>query len=202
MNSPNFEQARRYAESRLEGELSPHLCYHGVEHTRREVVPAAERLAELEDIQGEALCLLLTAAWFHDLGYIQQANGHEAISAQIAGEVLATFGYTEQQGEVIRGVIMATTLPQSPRNLLEQILADADLDILGRENLMQRNEDLRRELAFLGKDFTDEQWYMSQLKFMEGHQYFTESARSLRDPQKKRNLDEIRKTLERLTQSR
>jgi hypothetical protein len=37
MNSLNFEQAREYAEKQLEGELSPHLVYHGIANTREEI---------------------------------------------------------------------------------------------------------------------------------------------------------------------
>lgn len=198
MDSPNFEQARQYAESRLEKELSPNLFYHGVEHTRGEVVPAARRLAGMEGVDGQALSLLLTAAWFHDLGYIHQGPGHEAVSVQIAEEILPSFGYNREQVEIVCGVILATKLPQSPRDLLEQIMADADLDVLGRDTLMQRNEDLRRELACFGKEFTDEEWYASQLKFLEGHQYFTASARALREDQKSLNIAELKSALQQL----
>ena len=81
-------------------------------------------------------------------------------------------------------------------SLLEEILTDADLDTLGRENYMERNADLRRELAFFGQEFTDQEWYIEQLKFLEAHKYFTASARSLRDPQKGSNIAELRHKLE------
>lgn len=196
MNSKSFEQARQYAANRLERELSPSLLYHGITHTRDEVVPAAETLAGMEGIQGQLLRLLLTAAWFHDIGYVEQPLYHELISARIVCKVLPGFGYTEKQVETVRWAILATALPQSPRNLLEQILVDADLVVLGSENFMQRNRDFRRELALLGKEYTDEQWYTSQLKFVEGHKYFTDSARSLRDSQKVLNIADLRKVLE------
>jgi uncharacterized protein len=195
MSSQIFEQARKYAEDRLERELSPALFYHGVEHTRTEVVPAVETLARMEGIKGKLLYLLLTAAWFHDLGYVEQAMYHELIGARIAVQVLPSFGYTEDQVEIVRWAILATALPQLPRNRLEEILVDADLDVLGREDFMQRNGDLRRELAFLGKEFTDEQWYAEQLRFVEGHTYFTASARSLRNAQKLLNIAELRNVL-------
>ena len=195
MKQQSFERARKYAEHRLERELSPKLLYHGIVHTREEVVPAVETLAKMEDIPGESLHLLLTAAWFHDIGFAKQADKHEAIGAQIAEEVLPSFGYTEDQVEIIRKAILASTLPQSPRNLLEEILVDADLDVLGRGDFMQRNEDLRRELAYLGKEFTDEEWYAGQLKFVEGHRYFTPSARALRDTQKYLNISKLRNKL-------
>lgn len=195
MNVHSFDRARQYAANRLERELSPHLHYHGIAHTRDEVVPAAEILAGMEGIHGRPLCLLLTAAWFHDLGYVEQALYHELISARIAGEVLPDYGYTEAQVETVRWAILATALPQSPRNLLEQILVDADLDVLGSRNFMQRNIDFRRELALLGKEFTDEQWYTNQIKFVEGHTYFTASARSLRDGQKLLNIADLKNAL-------
>jgi hypothetical protein len=47
MNSQNFEDAKQYAEERLGQELSPTLVYHGIAHTRDEVVPAVEMLASM-----------------------------------------------------------------------------------------------------------------------------------------------------------
>jgi len=199
MNSQIFEQVRQYAEQRLVQELSPNLLYHGIEHTRTEVVPAVETLARLEGIKGNSLYLLLTAAWFHDLGYVEQAMYHELIGARLAVQVLPSFGYTKNQVEIVRWAILATALPQLPRSRLEEILTDADLDVLGRGDFMQRNGDLRREVAYLGKKFTDEEWYTGQLKFIEGHKYFTASARALKDAQKLINIAELRTLLNELS---
>ena len=199
MNPQNFEQARQYALQRLERELSPRLRYHGIMHTRDEVVPVAEMLAGLEGIQGELLYLLLTAAWFHDLGYVEQPVHHELIGARIAMEVLPGLGYTQEQVEVVRWAILATALPQSPATHLEQLLADADLDVLGRADFMSRNNDLRQELALLGKEFTDEEWYTRQIKFVEAHQYFSASARALRDAGKAESITTLKQALDALT---
>jgi len=188
MSNPDFEQARRYALERLERELPPNMYYHSLEHTRDEVVPAAEQLAAAEGISGDDLTLLRTAAYFHDLGYIVQAQDHESISAQIAAENLPRFGYDPDQVEVIGRIIMATRLPQSPATHLEQILADADLDILGRENCLDRNVDLRNEGAVLGNLVTDESWYAGQLRFIKNHRYFTSTARLRREEQKQKNI--------------
>src|SRR6266536_2303068 len=100
-------------------------------------------LAGMEGVQGDALSLLLTAAWFHDLGFVEQPQYHELISARIAVQVLPGFGYTDEQVEIVRWAILATALPQAPQNVLEQILTDADLDVLGRDAFMKRSDDLR-----------------------------------------------------------
>jgi uncharacterized protein len=196
MGTLNFQHAKQYALHRLERELSPNLLYHGITHTRDEVLPAVERLAGMEGIQGDTLLLLLTAAWFHDLGFVEQPQYHELISARIAVLVLPGFGYTNEQVEFVRWAILATILPQDPQNFFEQILTDADLDILGCDNFMFRNGELRRELAFFGKEYIDREWYSRQLKFLESHTYFTASARSLRDAGKLKNIRELRNRLE------
>ncbi len=187
MDHPDIEQAVRYVLARLQRELPPQRVYHNVAHTRNEVVPAAERLAALEGIEGEALLLLRTAAWFHDLGFIRQGAGHEAIGAGMAAQALPAFGYRPEQIAAIQGMIMATRLPQTPCTLLEQIIADADLDLLGCDEFIERNYDLRREMAAYGQVMADEAWYTGQLDFLRSHQYFTASANALRAEGKKRN---------------
>lgn len=198
MNAQNFEQAKKYALHRLEQELPPELHYHGITHTRDDVVPASEMLAGMEEIKEEQLYLLLTAAWFHDLGFVEQSLYHELISARIAVETLPKFGYTSEQIDVIRWAILATALPQSPKTRLEEIMTDADLDVLGREDFMSRNHDLRRELLTLGKEFTDTEWYTNQLNFLESHSYFTPSAHKARDEQKRVNIAQLKQCLEEL----
>jgi hypothetical protein len=86
---------------------------------------------------------------------------------------------------------MATKLPQAPGNRLEEILADADLAIFGRDEFLVRNAHLRAELRELGTPSTDGEWYGMQLAFMQSHAYFTESARSLLDEKKRENVQRL-----------
>ncbi len=195
MGTQNFEHAKRHALERLEQELPPGLYYHNMLHTTDDVLPAVLRLAEGEGVQGEALEMLLTAACFHDLGFIETRAGHEMVSARFAAQVLPGFGYSEEHLQIVQSIIMATVVPQNPRSLLEQIMADADLDVLGRDDFMSSNNNLRRELAFFGQEFSDEEWYSSQLEFVEAHTYFTGAARSLRDAGQAKNIAELRKRL-------
>ncbi len=196
MDQPDFECARQYALGRLERELPPILFYHSLAHTRDDVVPAAERLAAMEGVDGEALLLLRTAAFYHDLGHVEQYTNHETIGIRIAAQVLPRFGYSAAHIQVICGIIMVTKLPQSPHTLLEEIMADADLDVLGRDDFFTRNEDLRAERAALGMLITDEEWYSGQLEFIQSHRYFTAAARTLREARKQQNIKELIKLLE------
>ena len=88
----------------------------------------------------------------------------------------------------IAGCPPSSRNPQSPHTPLEEIVADADLDLLGRSNFLERNQDLRKELAAYGTTQTDYQWYTDQLDFLQNHRYWTAAARALRDEQKHRNI--------------
>ena len=169
MRQPDFEAARQYALNRLQRELSPLVTYHSLAHTRDEVAPAADQFAALEGVIGEDLLLLRTAACYHDIGYVEQHHDHEEGSAHIGAKVLPGFGYSPAQIEVIAGIIRATRLPQEPHTLLEQIMADADLNVLGQADYVPCNAALREELAAFGFAITDAQWYGSQLQFIRDH---------------------------------
>lgn len=191
MTHPDFERAKAYALDRLARELSPSLFYHSLAHTRDDVVPAAERLAALEGLTGESRMLLVTAALYHDIGFVRQRDEHELAGIVIAIEALPGFGYSAAQVEAIGGMILATRLPQTPRTNLEALLADADLDVLGREDFWTRHNDLRAEWAAFGSRLDDQAWYQNQLKFQRDHHYFTEAAGQLRGAQKQANINRL-----------
>jgi uncharacterized protein len=198
MNHLDFESAREYALKRLERELAPSLCYHSLAHTRDEVAPAAQRLAALEGVEGDARLLLLTAAYYHDIGFLKQRHDHEIASVSIVEEALPAFGYHPAQIQTIGQIILATATWQAPCTLLEQILVDADFDVLGTEAYPRRSLDVRRELEAFGVTTSDEGWYRGQLDFLQSHRYWTQSARQLRDAGKQRNLEFAKSVLEAL----
>jgi uncharacterized protein len=181
MPAPDFEGARQYALERLTRELTPALRYHSLAHTRDEVVVAAGRLAGLEHLPAPDTLLLLTAAYFHDIGYLEQGSDHEAAGIRVVEQVLPRFGYSAEQVRSVSRLLLATQLPQTPLTLAEQILADADLDVLGRAEYWPRSLDLRAEWEFFGLRVSDEQWYRGQLDFLRAHHYFTAAARATRE---------------------
>lgn len=167
----------------LRERLPDDLYYHGIHHTL-DVLDAAERYARLEGLSEEDRLLVKTAALYHDAGFVQDYFKNEPLGADIAAEQLPDFGYSDAQIEKIRGMILATTLPQTPKNYLEEILCDADLDYLGREDFYAIAHCLKREWGEYGMGKTLRQWYEQQVKFVQNHTYFTDSAKKLRDDKK------------------
>jgi len=183
----NFERTKEFILNKLETELPSHLTYHNTTHIL-DVFEAAIRYAELEAISQEDTILLKTASLFHDSGFIVQAENHEQISCDIVQQYLPDFDYSAQQIDKIKGMIMATKIPQTPLNHLEQIMADADLDYLGRDDFEVISDRLFQELKIPDRN----QWNKIQIAFFEKHAYFTASAKRLRDAKKQENLDKIK----------
>jgi hypothetical protein len=71
---------------------------------------------------------------------------------------------------------------------LEEILADGDLDNLGREDFDERSRLLRAEQEARGIHLSDQDWYRRQLEFVQTHQYFTQAASHLRNAKKQQNI--------------
>jgi uncharacterized protein len=189
MGQPDVTAAQQYALDRLERELDPRLWYHSLAHTRDDVLPAAEQLAALEGIADADLLLLRTAALFHDIGFLVTRVEHERAGVQVMRGALPHFGYAPGEIARIGAMIMATRLPQTPNTLLERILADADLDLLGRTDFRERNNELRKELQAFGDQRSNAEWYANQLAFVTSHTYWTPAARRLRDAQKAHNRE-------------
>jgi ligand-binding sensor domain-containing protein/class 3 adenylate cyclase len=193
-SSINYMKAERHIMQILETQLSPNLYYHSIRHTK-DVVQAAERLALMEGITDEDLFLLKSAATYHDAGFVERYDANEEIGMRMAREILPKYGYTQEQIDVIDGLIKATEIPQSPKTLLQQIMCDADLDYLGRDDFHEIADLLRRELREHGKINSDRLWDEIQVKFLEQHTYFTKSAIKTRQAKKMKHLKEIKEKL-------
>jgi adenylate cyclase len=175
---------------KLERELSSYLFYHNVKHTV-DVVTEVELIGWGEGCSDEEILLLKTAGLFHDVGHTVTYDGHEFQGTLIAREMLPKYNYTPEQIERICSIIMSTKLPPMPTNLLEEIICDSDLDYLGRSDFIPVSNTLFEELKAQNKMGSLNDWNKIQVKFISGHQYFTNTARSLREVNKQLQIDRI-----------
>ncbi len=182
-----FEKVKEFILGKLKKELAENLTYHSLGHIK-DVYAAAENLARLEHITGEDLTLLLTAVLFHDSGFIESQKDHERLSCEIAEKYLPEYDYSPEQIKRVCSMIMATQIPQSPKNNLEQIICDADLDYLGRDDFFKIGNTLFSELRMYGILSNEREWNELQVRFLENHHYFTHSAKVLRVEKKAANL--------------
>ena len=187
----DFEGAKHFITEKLRTELSAELSYHNIRHVL-DVYEIADKLAGMEGIAGEDRNLLLTAVLFHDSGFLRSKNDHETASCEIATQNLPAFGYEPKQIDRILGMIRATRLPQTPHNLMEEIICDADLDYLGRDDFWTIGTTLFEELKRSGVVSSLAEWDHQQIAFLEKHSYFTKSANATRKATKEAHLAELK----------
>jgi hypothetical protein len=186
--------AKRFILHKQEQELPKHLTYHSINHIT-DVHDSVCRHIQAAGITGDDAILLQTAALFHDSGFMVQAQGHEEISCSFAQQYLPGFGYSQSDIEAICGMIRATKIPQTPHTPLEEILADADLDYLGRDDFGPISDSLFEELKHMGVVAGENEWNQMQVGFFEGHRYFTANAIAWRGAKKQENLNSIKQKL-------
>jgi len=183
--------------TKLEDGLPDNLYYHNVKHTI-DVVTQVELIGRSEKISDEDMLVLKTAALFHDIGHLVNYDTHEEESVKLTRKILPSYHYNEKQIDRISKLIMCTQMPPQPTNLLEEIMCDADLDYLGRTDFVPVSINLFKELNERKKIDSLHEWNNHQIKFIQNHQYFTQTARKLREVNKKNQLDNIRAEMRRL----
>jgi len=181
---PEFQRAETFIISKLEEELSPNLFYHNKAHTL-DVLQTALEISKTESISAEEGKLLRIAVLFHDSGFLHVYNNHEEKGCEMARQYLPDFDFSPEQIELICEMIMATKVPQHPKTKLDQIIADADLDYLGREDVFIIAQKLFDELRIHNLLPDAKQWIPFQIDFLKEHRYFTDYSKKFRAPNKK-----------------
>jgi uncharacterized membrane-anchored protein YitT (DUF2179 family)/HD superfamily phosphodiesterase len=179
--------AQSFILDRLSRELRSSLHYHNIDHTQQ-VMRHAAFIAEKEGITGKELDLLLTAAAFHDAGFLETYSGHEEVSCKLAREYLPRYGFDAADINRISDMIMATRLPQTAPNRLSAILCDADLYYLGTDDYEHMAENLFRELIAENMISNKTEWEQQQIDFLNAHTYFTGTAHEILAAKQEKNL--------------
>lgn len=189
-----FMDIQEYMLDMLEEKLPKYLHYHNVKHTI-DVTTEVELIGWAEGLPEEDIMLLKVAGLFHDSGHIVTYVGHEEESCNFAQEILPKFNYPQEKIDKIKRIIMATKLPHTPGDILEAIIQDSDLDYLGRTDFVPVSNMLYQELLDRGIEISVDQWNENQIKFISAHQYYTNTARNLREVNKQSQIEHIRALL-------
>ncbi len=205
-HTPRLKIVDHYIGKLFKDELPAGIKYHNADHTlhpTKGVVAAANRIAISENISEHDRELLITAAYFHDTGYIREYEKNEPIAARMAGRILKLIGYKPNEIVKVQKMILSTDLERKPKTHVEKILCDADLDHLGTEDFFKLDGKLREGRRGRGIDVSDEaKWYKDTLEFIRKHQYYTESQKKLREKEKQKNIKKLLKKLENIEKKR
>ena len=195
MEATILHKAKQNVTRILRDELSKDITYHTLNHTEF-VVSAARKIGAGEGLKEGELEILELAAWFHDTGYSQSIDNHEEASTKIARDFLTEEAFPEEKIQLVESCILATRMPQSPKNRTEEVLCDADLSHLGGDDFFDRSEALCNEINVLhGENMASGEWLQKNKEFLSDHRYFTAYAREHYGDAKAANLKMVKKRL-------
>ncbi len=183
-----LQPAEKFVKDFFKNEMPEKLVFHNLDHTTS-VATACQEMAEYYELNEEDAERLMLAAWFHDTGYARKYEGHEDESARICRAYLQGQQYPSEDLAAVVRLIESTKADEKPRNLLEEILHDADILHTGRKRFFRLGELLRLELELAGKEVgSDSQWEDQQLEFIVNTSFLTGYATENYGKRRQKNL--------------
>ena len=168
--------------------LDENYSYHNLDHTKR-VIGAAIDIGINYDLSEKDWRCLLTACLLHDYGFIESHVEHEKISAKLSSQILPKYGFSETDIQIINSLIIVTKLEETPKNLLESIIRDSDLEYLGSEDFIKISPLLKEEWINCKVVKSDSEFYKIQYEFILNHSFYTDFMIKNSINQKKVNID-------------
>ena len=170
-----YDLVLQYMLSRLEEELPFYLTYHSVEHTQS-VLEVAGQLCDQENITGDEKTWVLTAALFHDAGYLEGYTGHEEKACAMAHELLPNYLYSPDDIRNVCGLIAATSVQHKPETFLEKVVSDATYSYLGTTHYFAKADRLYHEMQHFNLVRDREDWHKKEIALFEQHEFYTPAA--------------------------
>jgi predicted metal-dependent HD superfamily phosphohydrolase len=171
---------------------SPALIFHNLEHTEN-VVKRTKEIAGHYNVSEKEMLVLFAAAWFHDTGYLFTEPGkHEEMSCEIMKKFMKDLVPDEGSITEIEGCIMATKIPRNPKNLLQEIICDADTYHLGTKDFKETNKKVMQESKLRHPDLKTADYKMGTIKMMEEHVFYTNYCKELLNERKNKNLQKLK----------
>jgi predicted metal-dependent HD superfamily phosphohydrolase len=197
------DEAGRHVFDLFKERLSQNYVYHNYQHTL-ETVETSKKIAKAyPELSDEEIEILLLAAWFHDTGYVYAYSGHEEKSKEIVAEFLEGKNYPAEKIKRVQECIDTTKHDHKPDTLIAQILADADIVIIGEETFFAKSDLLRSEwIKFDIRNCTEIEWAQTQLQFLQTNFFHTQEAERLYGEQVQLNTREQGRRLKKLQKRR
>ncbi len=186
-----YKKIEEYVTGLFEQMQTPELAFHNLEHTQN-VVKHTQEIAGHYKVSENEMFILYSAAWFHDTGHLfTEPAKHEEMGSEIMKKFMREHLDDERTITAIEECIMATKFPRNPKNLLEQIICDADTYHFGTKDFKKTNKNAYEEYKLRSGGTDRIKFNESTIKMLEDHKFYTGYAKELLDKGKKKNLKKL-----------
>jgi class 3 adenylate cyclase len=173
-----LQDIEEYIIKMYDDEAPPNLYFHNAALVKNisnqvELLSNAERLPEEEYVR------LRIASLFLFTGYISDYDRPVEASCRLVDEILPGYGFVRADSDEIKRLI-TNSYSGIKESLSDRILFDARYDYTGRIDYVKLTEKLIRELSEYGKITDRNAWIEEQIRFLEGNDFTTGTARLLR----------------------
>lgn len=182
------QEAQQYVYEYLSINLPSSYVYHDYNHAE-EVAEVTDELAEAAALAEQHKAALLLAAWFHDTGYCEGKEGHEARSVEIFEQFADKHRDPLIDREAVSQLILSTKHDIQPATKLEKLLHDANYAYLGRKRFERRGRLLRlEEEAIQDIKFSLYDWQQHMLELQLETKFYTAEAHQAFAKRKNKNI--------------
>jgi predicted metal-dependent HD superfamily phosphohydrolase len=194
MSDNIYKRVANHVTGLFEKHPNPNLLFHNLGHTKNVVERAQEIAAHYQLTESETL-IVYAAAWFHDIGHLfTEMEKHEEKSVEVMKEyMLKEEGVSAEVITGISGCILATRMPEAPKNLTEEIVCDADTYHFGTDEFKTTNKLVRKEFALRGYNTLVLDWTNNTIDLLEKHTFFTNYCKILLDNKKQKNIEWLKR---------
>ncbi|WP_028890282.1 Pycsar system effector family protein [Tenacibaculum ovolyticum] len=193
-------EVEKFVINLLNENLKASFVYHSISHTQR-VVEKTKELIEGMAIDEKSAEIVLIAAWFHDVGYMESIENHEEESIKVAEVFLRKHKVSDDVIQTVSKLIFATKMGVSPLNELEKVIRDADCAHIGSKNFGDYTSLLRKEWELTkGYVVSDAKWNEENIQFLTNHRFYTDFAAKNWSKGESKNLAQLLKDQKKITQ--
>lgn len=197
-----LQETEKYLVKELKEKLPESIMYHSEDHARR-VVEAVDEIGKAEGLSEEELILAKISAWLHDIGFTVSHHDHELHSAEIAEAFLYEKGLEKKKIRQVLDAILSTRIPQEPKDQISEVLCDADMIHVTRDDYFEIANLMREEMGLIKKMNIDKaEFHRLSYIFFNQHKFHTNYGETVLDENKKKVMEELLQKLDKQTAKR
>lgn len=194
-----LNDVENFVVTQLKEKLPENILYHTEDHARL-VVGAVDVIGKAEGLSKEELVLAKISAWFHDIGFTESYYDHEERSVKIAIAFLKDKGLEDKAIKQVKNAILATRIPQEPKDRISMVLCDADMIHLTRDDYFELAKLMQEETKSIKKiDIDNIEFRRLSYIFFGQHHYHTEYGQGVLQEKKEQIMKKLLQKIDKQT---